>query len=220
MKKLTAFTLGEVLVVIGIIGIIATILLPVINEMQPDRRKVMFKKGYATIERIVTELVNDEHFYPEALGTVGLDNTTTDVFASVTGGAGVSGPGLIDLTEDNKFCKLFAFKVNTVDSTNTNCPGDYKTDTPSFTTTDSIEFYIGNTDFATTDGENIIIDVNGQDGPNCTIVPMTGNAANCTSPDRFTVVVYADGGIRIHEDDTVAQEYLKSTSVVKKEVQQ
>ena len=56
MKKLTAFTLGEVLVVIGIIGIIATILLPVINEMQPDRRKVMFKKGYATIERIVTEL--------------------------------------------------------------------------------------------------------------------------------------------------------------------
>ena len=216
MKKLTAFTLGEVLVVIGIIGIIATILLPVINEMQPDRRKVMFKKGYATIERIVTELVNDEHFYPEALGKVGLDNTTTDVFASVTGGAGVSGPGLTDLTEDNKFCKLFAFKVNTVDSANINCPADRDTNTPSFTTTDSIEFYIDDTDFATGDGEEIVVDVNGQDGPNCTMV----GDPNCTSPDRFTVVVYADGGIRIHEDDTVAQEYLKSTSVVKKEIQQ
>ena len=219
MKKLTAFTLGEVLVVIGIIGIIATILLPVINEMQPDRRKVMFKKGYATIERIVTELVNDEHFYPEALGKVGLDNTTTDVFASVTGGAGVSGPGLnLNATDGpKKFCKLFAFKVNTVDSINVNCPADLDTNTPSFTTTDSIEFYIDDTDFATGDGgEEIVVDVNGQDGPNCTMV----DNPNCTSPDRFTVVVYADGRIRIHEDDTVAQEYLKSTSVVKKEVQQ
>jgi len=205
MKKQKAFTLGEVLIVIGLIGIIATLLLPVLSQMQPDRRKLMFRKAYTTIDRIVTELVNDDVFYPDALGKVGLDNTTTDL--------NITGNVLNGMTEANKFCRLFAFKANILDEAAVHCPATL-TDrqasgagsTPSFATTEGIEFYIPNSDFSTE--MRLYFDVNGADAPNCVF-----NEATCSSPDRFSVLISGDGGIRIDGDNE--REFLKSSTVIK-----
>ena len=102
-NKLKAFTLGEVLVTLLIVGVIAAMLIPTLKNIQPDRQKLMFKKAYTTVERIVTELVNDDYLYSETDDAVGLDNTN-DVEVN---GAHYSG--------STKFCKLFAMKVNVVD---------------------------------------------------------------------------------------------------------
>lgn len=205
MKKLKAFTLGEMLIVIGIVGVIATLLLPTLSQMQPDRRKVMFKKGYATVDRLVTELVNDDTFYPEGLGKEGFDNTTVSL--------GVTATALEGMTEQTKFCRLFAYKVNTIDATAIRCPsslinnkGSDAGSIPSFTTNDGIEFYIPNSDFSTE--MRLYFDVNGKEAPNCVF-----NTTKCSSPDRFSVLIAADGGIRV--DGALERDFLKSTSVIK-----
>ena len=205
MKKFKAFTLGEMLIVIGIVGVIATLLLPTLSQMQPDRRKVMFKKAYATVDRLVTELVNDDTFYPEALGTEGFDNTTVNL--------GVTAAALDGMTSENKFCRLFAYKVNTVDTNAIRCPGSLVNNkgsnegsVPSFTTNDGIEFYIPNSDFS--EAMRLDFDVNGKEAPNCLF-----HATKCSSPDRFSVFIAADGGIRVEGD--LEKDFLKSTSVIK-----
>ena len=43
MKRLKAFTLAETLIVICIIGFLATIMLSTLNRSTPDKNKVLFK---------------------------------------------------------------------------------------------------------------------------------------------------------------------------------
>lgn len=205
MKKITAFTLGEVLIVIALVGVLASLLLPTLSNMQPDRRKLMFKKAYTTVDQIVTELVNDETFYPEALGKVGLDNTTTALNITAT--------GLNGMTAQTKFCRLFAYKVNTLDESSVTCPATLNNNqasgvgsTPSFTTTEGIEYYIPNSDFSTS--MRLYVDVNGAEPPNCVF-----NASTCSSPDRFSILIAGDGGLSV--DGNQEREYLKSSTVVK-----
>lgn len=188
-NKKSAFTLGEVLMTLAIIGVIVALVIPLIKQIQPDRQKVLFKKAYTNVERVVTELVNDEYLYPEADGKLGLDNTTSITLNDKAyGGA-------------NKFCELFAMKLNTLENT-VNCGGG----NVSFITNDSIAYYMPSTTFA---AESVItIDTNGDKAPNCKF-----NADNCKSPDRFEIRVAPDGGIRV--TGTMEKDYLRSTSVTK-----
>lgn len=205
MKKIKAFTLAEVLIVVALVGFIAALLLPALKQMQPDRRKLMFRKAYSTVDRIVTELVNDDVFYPEALGKIGFDNTTIDLSVTAT--------ALNGITEQTKFCRLFAFKVNTLEDGGANCPA-ILTDgqasgagsVPSFTTMEGIEYYIPNSTFDA--DTRLYFDVNGADLPNCTF-----DATSCSAPDRFSVLIAPDGAITV--DGDIEKAYLKSSTVVK-----
>lgn len=188
-NKKPAFTLGEVLMTLAIIGVIAALLIPMIKQIQPDKQKVLFKKAYTNVERVVTELVNDEYLYPEADGKQGLDNTTSvTVNDRSYGGA-------------NKFCELFAMKLNTLEN-DVNCGGT----NVSFITNDSIAYYMPSSTFATE--ATITIDTNGDKAPNCKF-----NTGTCKTPDRFEILVAPDGGIRVTGD--LEKDYLRSTSVTK-----
>ncbi len=207
MKNIkSAFSLGEVLVTLAIVGIIASLIIPIIKQTQPDRQKVLFRKAYSNIERVVTELINDDYLYPEATkadGTPyeGLDNVTNEVelndeTAPYTGG--------------NKFCNLITLKLNTISSDDNNCPGtpggNGTFGTPSFTTNEGIAYFIPSTTFAT--DATITIDTNGDKAPNCRF-----NATSCKSPDMFEIIVSPDGGIHVNGD--IEKSYLKSTSIVR-----
>ena len=97
-NKKRAFTLGEVLVTLMIVGVIAALIIPIIKNAQPDKQKLMFKKAYTNVERVVTELVNDDDLYPDVGDYMGFDNTN----AVTVNGISYSG--------NTKFCNLFAMK--------------------------------------------------------------------------------------------------------------
>ncbi len=64
-NKIKAFTLAEVMVVMGIIGILAGILMPVINASRPDENVMKFKKANTTLGNVIRELVSSDQYYFE-----------------------------------------------------------------------------------------------------------------------------------------------------------
>lgn len=62
MKK-SGFTLAELLLVIGIIGVISAITVPMLGSVMPDKNKVKVLKTYKVINDITQELLNDPGIY-------------------------------------------------------------------------------------------------------------------------------------------------------------
>lgn len=222
MKKVRAFTLAELLITLAVCALLATLLLPAIAHLRPDKKKIMFKKAYSTAERIVYELVNDDDYYPTTGEVVGLANA--DVIANYLG---YSYGGATTALQKSKFCSLFARKVNTVGELERNSDGIIKVCSsdehepagngtytePTFVTTDGIAWYIPYTDFpptTTSDGgttpydAKIAVDVNGEDGPNC-----WHEQTDCSKPDIFYIHVMGDG--KMYVKGELERKYLGTT---------
>lgn len=199
------FTLAELMVCLAIISVIATLLMPAINNLRPNKSKVMFKKAYYLAERIVSEMVNDEDLYPFVEDKVGFDNTAQITINGVNYGG------------DNKFCRLFAQKLNTLENNaEINCNGGASFDgNPSFTTTDGVEWILPISNFELADKENdylpIMVDVNGSKmEPNC--LDKVDPAETCPQPDRFTFEIRPDGKMRV--SGYYAKQYVGSTNMI------
>ena len=205
------FTMAEMLVCLAIISVIATILIPTLVRVKPNKEKAMFKKTYSVAERIVYELVNDPELYPPSDSYVGFDNVKEVTYNGTTYGSD-------SVNEDaakQKFCKLFAMKLNTVgpnddgvfcSSTNANIEN-----TPSFTTTDGVEWHMPISNFV--DGNNIstesiLVDVNGKKGPNNQ--DTSGSECN-ENVDRFEIKVRADGKMWV--EGACAEEYISAPNI-------
>ena len=62
MKK-HGFTLSEVLIALGIIGIISAIGLPLINNARPDKNKVTYLKAYDSLNEVVRSITSTSSLY-------------------------------------------------------------------------------------------------------------------------------------------------------------
>ena len=215
----SAFTLAEVMVTLVVLGILASILMPIVKNLYPDKQKVMFRKGYYIAERIVYEVVNDEELYPSKEGKIGLDNVMAVPYLGQTFGDSDSSNS--DAAKA-KFCKLFSEKVNVSDYNAIACDSNHAVpqvtgntrNAPSFTTTDGIAWYLPISNFESATPSTfyrvIYIDVNGDLDPNCQY-----NASTCPKPDTFEINVRADGKIFVTGEKE--KEYLKhNTSVQSK----
>ena len=224
------FTIGELLVCFAVIGIIATMLIPAVVQKKPNKNKVVFRKAYSVVERIVAELIADEETFPDdfdaSRALAYFDKTSATRTQANTG---------------KFFCEKFAQKLNT--------SGEIKCDAAKKLPANGTTFAEGDQSFTTNDGvywfmtPNILcdpddatanpgdsckmpetsnpecpdaldtkapytclfIDVNGAD------IPNTQDPAG-TNNDRFRVYIYYNGKIQVPTDDKSA-EYLKSTTV-------
>lgn len=217
------FTLAEVMVVLGILGILAAFLVPAIFQTAPDNNKVMFKKAYYTLEQAISKMINDDNSYPSEVSGIERGFNYTGVKANNT---------------NNKFCYYLADELNTVEAVT--CPTNDASPVTNgyFTTTDGVAWTI----FYPTNGNDttgydiqfpmslvpattlyatkIIVDVNGiSKGTNCstdsaaasykfgagegtalTLCPVT---TDCSSkPDRFIIGVRYDGKLQIGSGDS------------------
>lgn len=199
MKK--GFTLSEMTIVIGILGVVAIMCLNVLKNVLPNQEQILFKKAYYITERVVSELVNDDELYPE------VDASSVPYFGNVESinyqGATYEG--------DSKFCELFAMKLNRM--SDIDCSEKDFTDgvEPDGTvvTNDKIVWLLPISNFnSSTVPQDILMDVNGDKKPNCFY-----NKQTCKKPDRFTIHVYQDG--RVFVDGIMEREYLNRVSISK-----
>ena len=186
--KNKAFTLAEVLIVISIIGVLATVMLSAISKMAPDKEKMRFKKAYSTIERTVGELVNDEDLYPYDPNKIGFKNTDTVTWPGSTSES---------FTGNSKFRNLFLRKLNIIENYSLN----------------GIKFYVASDGIAysipdfskNNDSMTITVDINGKEDPN--------SNANASNRDIYSVIVDYDG--RVTVTGSKEKEYLKSSTATK-----
>lgn len=224
MIKKYGYTLAEVLIVLALLGILASILLPAIAHVRPNRDKAMFRKAYYIAERIVYEMVNDDDLYSTAEGTkFGLDNTNQVSFNGEYFGDNESDSS----TKANlKFCQLFSRKVNVVALEDelggkwteacaaTTYPADEEYDKTkvSFITSDGIAWYLPITNFAKIDDKPsvsaITVDINNEKKPNCHY--DADHPENCKKPDRFNILVQSDG--KMFVDGEKEKEYLEGNT--------
>jgi len=204
LKQKNAFTLAEVMVTLAVVGILASVMLPVISKARPNKQKSMFKKAYYVTERIVYELVNDEDLYPSSGNAIGFQNTSEVSYLGKSYGSNTN----VDL-QKKKFCQLFARKVNTL-SDEDNCSGtsSYFNDISTFTTTDGIVWYVPYTNFSGNNAQTIHVDVNGPASPNCKF--DENRPKQCPNPDTFEIKVEADG--KIYVNGPKEKEYLSSNN--------
>lgn len=219
-NKKTAFSLAETLIAVLIIGIMAVILIPMLNKTTPDKNKVVLRKAYTNLAQAVTTMINDDVNYP---GTQVTDPGNIPRGFNYTN-AVPNGNGTT-----NKFCYFLSDLMNTVGASS--CPdnsfsGMYTS--PIFTTSDGITWYLYLAGNDTTGADTqfkigsdsaayatkVIIDVNGPNkGTNCAAdgladvyKPSGGNPAysKCVSsdttnfpcqknPDTFYIGIRYDG---------------------------
>lgn len=219
------FTLAEVMVVLGILGILAALLIPAIMQTAPDNNRIMFKKSYSVLEEAINQMINDNDDYPDMRNTA-LSLSRGFNYVDTTLGSGL-----------NKFCYVLSQKLNTVDTVS--CPAVGGTGNGTFTTTDGVSWtvYIPVSDTITISHGNsldantnvvqfplsptlyttkIIFDVNGSSKtPNCSAdssfaapyIPSPAYSSCISSdtvndpcqkkPDTFIIGIRYDGKLQI-----------------------
>lgn len=69
MKKIKrkAFTLSELLIALGVIGVLTAIVMPIVFSLAPDQNTLMAKRAFYTTETVISNLMNDNLCYPKKI---------------------------------------------------------------------------------------------------------------------------------------------------------
>ena len=232
INKHNGMTLAEIIVALGIVGVLAAVSIPQINKVKPNQEMIKFKKAYAITTRVVNEMLHDDELYPDIAGDPdgsGFANTNKVIINGVAYG------GEDEDSRKQKFCKLFASRMKTIGDVNCNAKGYYTESRgrrglvlnqfePSFTTADGIQWGIAPGDFTSEDSTPcIVVDVNGNNGSNCyeyagvnaSVAPGIEPRFKCNNgdPDRFMIKVNRIGQVWV--DGDVEKAYLDSTRTTK-----
>ena len=233
MKK--AFTLSELLITLGIIGVVSALMVPAINKLRPDENKTMYLKVYDELSKNITELASNSKIYPvckknwndeEDLGVSCKDYPLLN-----------TNPSLLDDYKDNenykgkkKLCSFLAFEMGI---NNPNCSENtynYSDNTfknaLSFTTQNGMQWkivpqlYDINTSDQTADFRtDIYVDINPKNndnnnaGNNCIY-----NQNTCKNPDIFKFMVSAAG--IVSPGDPIGKKYIEGRkTLMKKDIE-
>lgn len=227
MKKLKGFTLTELMVAMGVIGILVAVVTPAIMKTRPNKNKMMIKKSFYTAEQIVSTLINDERLYPDMKeicdrGVVeGEDPTKVYCAFGFDYDNSVRYEGET-YAGNTKFADLFASRLNVKTEDETN---------HIYYTTDGIKWDLSQTVGAWTKGQDtpgkfgdqtnaagigrITVDVNGDEAPNC-----RESNENCSADDfdQYVIEILATGKMRINQDDAKAVDYATINTSIKDSV--
>ena len=227
MKKLKGFTLTELMVAMGVIGILVAVVTPAIMKTRPNKNKMMIKKSFYTAEQIVSTLINDERLYPDMKeicdrGAVeGEDPTKVYCAFGFDYDNSVRYEGET-YAGNTKFADLFASRLNVKTEDETN---------HIYYTTDGIKWDLSGTVGAWTKGQDtpgkfgdqtnaagigrITVDVNGDEAPNC-----RESDENCSADDfdQYVIEILATGKMRIDSADAKAVDYATINTSIKDSV--
>ena len=199
------FTLQELLITMGIVGIISAIALPAVMGLRPDKNKSLFIKTYNTIATLTSEILNDTSLYNETYDANGNPNCV---------GMGCTArPADPQYNSENyegahKFAYLLADKLDVDGDVREPMSGN----TPNviqFNTTDGVTWQVVTVCNNNDDGQrqcfcpNIQIDVNPNSNDCHNIY-----SANCTNPTKFNLTIDANG--KFQAADAMSIAYLQN----------
>jgi prepilin-type N-terminal cleavage/methylation domain-containing protein len=178
MKKV-GFTLSEVIISLGIIGILAAITAPMLGSLTPDQDKIKVLKAYKMLTDVTTEVLNDPSLYLKNSGCEGLNCIEQPTHPEYQNN---------EYTGNNKFSYILASKLEL--SSDATLSGTAVT----FTTIDGIEWtsspFLESTNLL---GYDITIDVNNS-GTNQTYDEES--TKDKPKPDRFAFEVDLRGNVK------------------------
>ena len=215
MKK-TGFTLAELLITLGIIGVVSALTFSIATKLTPDKNKVLCLKAFDTISKTVKELAADSKIYPTCKDANTDNNVNCKDFPLFnTNRTSAFNNDLY--SGDKKLCSLLAYSMG-VNEANISC-----SDTPYAFNADSFNNdFSSNLSFTTQNGmqwrivpqvassavgatgtyqTDIYVDVNGSEAPNCIY-----NNDTCEKPDRFKFMVAATG--QVYAADPYSVQYV------------
>jgi len=227
--KNKAFTLAEVLITLGIVGVVAALTISGIAKLKPDESKVKYMNAYNSLANLAPEIVNDEtlfpKFYDDSTGKLtsaglvslrifnALDRTAIDPIYFKDGMFTLK-DGKVSDTITNPYLKfdyLLSRRLNA---------SDFKinpkvTNSSIFTTPDGIIWTVQNEPGSIGSAldlegspnyrKMVTIDINGDKAPNCTY-----NASSCKKPDQFIFYVAMFGDVQ--PGDKLGQAFLMNSS--------
>ncbi len=192
MKK--GFTLAELMIVLGITGVVAAVLLPAINNLMPDKTKIMYLKAYDELQQNIQSLASNSSIYPIALNSNG-ENFNVSGIPLINNMQPIKQPFKDDTkySGSSKLCSLIAYTMNTKDD---KCSETSFPQNPSFSTQNGMRWWIVETKNEVKSAEkkalyqtDIYVDVDpSKKSGNC----MWGDS-NCKQPDIFKFLLAADG---------------------------
>lgn len=213
MKKRLGFTLSEILLAVGILGLLIALVTPAIVKVSPSTDKMIVRQTYYTATMTVSELINNSFFYKRVDDSTGVLYEGFDDTSEITyRGTKYSG--------QSKFIDLFIHHLNikgTVQTGSSNCSGIFSgiNICKAVYTTTGPKWIFGvpnNTSEITT---HILVDTNGDKGPNCRVGSSEEICQDADVVyDQYRIVIYNDGKIKINNADTWAAETVKSTGTL------
>ena len=171
------FTLSEILIVIGLVGVVSALVMSTLVHNKPNQNKAMYKKAYYIVERNVGAMIMDDDNFPMEVDNGSKGLAYFDPSADVDS----NDPSVRNQKNSGKYlCRTFASMLNRIGASecdsataSSTVAGDTVTphlgDHPSFKTSDGISWYIT---------PNIICD------PDDTVANPAGSP--CTKPNVET----------------------------------
>ena len=209
MKK-QGYTLAEVLITVGIVGVLAALMLPLINKFRPDTTKILYLKTYDSVVETIRDIISDADLYPPT------DNNFIYKEAPLYNLGAVEVDKVVYGGTQSKICQLMAVSLSSTGAGT--CSDEYVAynnalfANASFVNDNGVVFYVTTNapnDFNNDYQTDVYFDVNGNGkGTDCMY------NATCENPDRFRLSIGADG--TVVAGDAMGQAYLNSRNNWKK----
>lgn len=187
-----AMSLGEVLICLAIVGLVAGITIPVITIMIPDKGETLHKKGDYILEHTVSDVVNNEDYYPVKKVSTTLENGSiiTEKIYGLRNTDAITENGKT-YQGASKFCELMGSKFNLYPGTEVDCSASAEWN---FTSTDGIKWKMPVSTFATNTPQSIIFrTTDRREGNDCYY-----NQYSCKNPNLFLYHITVEG--RLYKD--------------------
>ncbi len=167
-RKKAAFTLAEVLITLGIIGIVAALTMPgLMAKFRQIQFETAFKKDYSTIQNAIRFITEDENlsmcyvYWPKNMGYQSMREDCKQLKSSLVRVLRLSEYKNSERLKD-KYIRKSEVMANGGRLVNGNCAMDsWLSSAHAFITLHGAIYYINYAGFP-----NIVIDVNGHTGPN------------------------------------------------------